>query len=320
MKRFLGIVCAFFLLNGCDDGDLTVENINFEDVDTKSCTEKEILFKLKPKEALLLEIDSSAFVNEPTTPNEPKIIDIGKSKNRVVYRFYDGEVVSDNICSSIPPAKPNVNGEWIASEGKIQITTTPVTVDGKVEGSTKISGFNHNIVLKNISFDKGNGIQKYETFPFGDYFTLATTLPFSFDKSVEKCANSNQIFNFSSAETIVLENLDASLIVNEETPLDKPRTALLGTTKNKLTYRLHNGIPNASYFCNATLPTTPSIIETWIGVDGLANISGIIEVTTIKSGTTAFKHTIVIKNASLKKGNSSFKLGKTFSFGELILP
>jgi hypothetical protein len=41
------------VLNGCDDGDLIQEDINFQDIATTSCTT--IIFKLK-KKALLLEI------------------------------------------------------------------------------------------------------------------------------------------------------------------------------------------------------------------------------------------------------------------------
>jgi hypothetical protein len=47
-----------------------------------------------------------------------------------------------------------------------------------------VSGYNHNIVFKNITFAKSNGTQVYETFPFGDYVTSAT-FAFSFDKTVE---------------------------------------------------------------------------------------------------------------------------------------
>ena len=43
-----------------------------------------------------------------------------------------------------------------------------------------------------------------------------------------------------------------------------------------------------------------------------------IEVTTVKNGTTAFKHTIALKNVTLKKGNSDFKLGDNYTYGELL--
>jgi hypothetical protein len=319
MKRFIGVLVCVFALNGCDDGNLILETINFEDATTQSCTTNDILYKLKEKEALLLEIPKSSFVNEPTDPDNPTQINIDNSIYRVVYRFYNGKVAPDNICNTIPPALPNATDQWTASSGKIQIITTPVKTTNTTENSTRITGYNHNIVFKNITFAKTNGNQVYETFPFGDYITTATPLPFGFDKIAEQCPTSKQIYNYVSSEALTIDNIDPTLIVNSETPLNTPRTGLIGSVKNKLIYRLYsNGILTPSYFCSTTVPIIPSISEEWNAVNGVVGVSGIIEVTTIKSGTTAYKHTIVIKNATLKKGNSDFRLGDSYIYGEFL--
>ena len=319
MKRVFSLLIFVLLLNGCDDGDLTLETIDFEDAETKSCSDNDIIYKLKENEALLLEIPKTTFENEPTDPESPIVIDIDNSTNRVVYRFYDGAVAEDNICNTIPPAKPYPIDQWIASSGKIEIATTTKTTPGTIDGSTVITGYNHRIVFKNITFAKTNGTQVYETFVFGDYITPATPLPFGFDKIVEQCSDKKQVYNYTSGEALTLDNLESTLIVNEETPLNTPRTALIGSVKNKLIYRLYsNGVLTADYFCKLIPPTLPTVSEEWNGVNGVANVSGIIEVTTISSGTSAFKHTIVIKNATLQKGNSTFKLGDVYIYGELI--
>lgn len=318
MKRVFSLLFFVLFLNGCDDGDLTLETINFEDVATKNCSSNNIIYKLKENEALLLQIPLTEFVNEPTNPGAPKIVNIDNSTVRVVYRFYDGAVADDNICNTIPPATPQVNDQWIATSGTIEITTTTITKEGSIAGSTVITGYNHLIVFKNITFDKGNGIQKYETFVFGDFVSSITSLSFGFDKNVEQCAVSKDIYNYNSGESLSLENIDSNLIINEETPLNTPRTALIGSAKNILTYRLYNGLVTSAYFCNTILPTTPLIIEQWTAESGVATISGIIEVTTIKSGTTAFKHSIVIKKATLKSGNKRFKLGDVYNYGEFL--
>ena len=320
MKRVFSLLLLVLLLNGCDDGDLTLETIDFEDATTQSCSTNDIIYKLKEKEALLFEIPESSFENEPTAPDSPTIIDIDNSTYRVVYRFYNGTVATDNICNTIPPALPSVTDQWTATSGKIQIITTAVKTTNTTENSTRISGYNHNIVFKNITFDKGNGTQVYETFPFGDYVTPSAPLPFGFDKIVEQCSTSTkQIYNYVSSEAITIDFIDPKLIENTETPLNTPRTGLLSSVKNKLTYRLYsNGVLTPNYFCSTTVPTLPSISEEWNAVNGVAGVSGIIEVTTIKSGTTAYKHTIVIKNATLKKGNSDFKLGDSYIYGELL--
>ena len=320
MKRVFSVLLLVLLLNGCDDGNLTLETIDFEDTTTQSCSTNDIIYKLKEKEALLFEIPESSFENEPTNPNSPTIIDIDNSTYRVVYRFYNGTVSADNICNTIPPALPNVTDQWTATSGKIQIITTAVKTTNPTENSTRITGYNHNIVFKNITFDKGNGTQVYETFPFGDYVTPSTALPFGFDKIAEQCPTSpKQIYNYVSSEAITIDFIDPKLIENTETQLNTPRTGLLSSVKNKLTYRLYsNGVLTPNYFCSTTVPTLPSISEEWNAVNGVAGVSGIIEVTTIKSGTTAYKHIIVIKNATLKKGNSDFKLGDSYIYGELL--
>lgn len=318
MKRFLVVLALTFALSSCDDGDLKLETIDFENATTQSCETNNIIYKLKEKEALLFEIPKTSFKNEPTDPNVPSIIDIDNSTYRVVYRFYNGTVATDNICNTIPPALPNVTDQWTATSGKIQIITTAVKTTNSTDNSTRITGYNHNIVFKNITFAKNNGTQVYESFPFGNYVTTATTLPFGFDKIAEQCPTTKQIYNYVSGESITIDNIDPALIVNTETPLNTPRTGLIGSLKNTLTYRLYSGVLTPSYFCGAAVPVLPAVSEEWKAVNGVLGLNGIIEVTTIKSGTTAFKHTIVIKKATLRKGNSEFSLGDSYIYGEFL--
>jgi hypothetical protein len=312
MKRFLGLLVFILLLNGCDDGDLILETIDFEDAATLSCSTNDIIYKLKDKEALLLEIPESSFPNEPSLVGAPKLIEIN-STNRVVYRFYNGTVSSDNICETIPPATPNVIDQWTASAGTIQIFTTAIKTTNTTTGSTTITGYNHNIVFKNITFDKGDGTQVYETFPFGDYTTTITSLPLLFDETVEKCS-SDLIYNYTDSEALTLA-IDPTLL--STTVLNTAKTGLISTTNNSLIYRFYNGLLTPSYFCNTTPPLLPTVSETWIAADGVANVSGIVEVTTTTFGT-GFKHTIVLKKVTLKKGNNDFLLGDNYLYGELI--
>lgn len=313
MKKVLGLMVFVLVLNGCDDGNLIQEDISFEDIAaTQSCTSNDIIFKLKEKEALLLEIPKATFVNEPDTIT----VDINTS-NRLVYRFYNGVVSSSNICETIAPATPIVTDQWTATAGKIRIITTTVKTSNATENSTRITGYNHNIVFTNITFAKSSGTQVYETFPFGDYASSITPLPFLFDKTVEKCSNSNLVYNYTTGESLTL-NIDPALIVNEVTPLNSPRTGIIGTTSNILTYRLFtDGLLTGDYFCGTTTPATPIVNQQWNGVAGVTGISGVIEVTTTTSGT-AFKHTIVLKKATLKKGNNDFLLGDNFIYGDLF--
>ncbi|MFV8270144.1 hypothetical protein ACNQGP_09450 [Flavobacterium sp. GT2N3] len=311
MKRVISLLVFAVLLNSCDDGDLIQEDISFEDVVPEACDKNGIIYKLKDNEALILEVLGFTFPTETVS----KELDISTS-NRVLYRFYNGAVTSTTICESIPPATPIVVDQWTTSGGKIVINTTAIKTTNTTDNSTKITGYNHNITFKNITFVKSNGTQVYETFPFGDYVINATPLPLAFNKTLEQCSSSKQLYDYNSSEALILD-IDPALIVNQATPLNTPRTGLISDTKNKLTYRLFSGLLTGAYFCNTAFPATPAVSEEWIAVAGVANESGIVEVTTTSLGT-GFKHTVVLKKAKMKKGSSDFILGDNYIYGELL--
>lgn len=320
MKRVISLLVLALFCNSCDDGNLTLENIDFDDITTiQSCANSDVLFKLKEKEALLLQIPKTTFVNDPSDAGAPTLIDIDNSTYRVIYRFYNGAITADNICSTIPPANPSVTDQWTGTDGKISILTTAISSTSTTDNITRITGYNHAISFKNITFARNGGDQKYETFAFGNYVSpIEFTTPFAFDQEIEQCATSKQLYNYINQEALTIDNIDPSLIVPEETPLNTPRKALIGTLKNKLTYRLYKGVLGATYFCNATTPLLPVVNEEWNAENGVEGISGVIEVSTIKNGTSGYKHTIVIKKASLWKGNSKIYLGDAYTYGVLL--
>ncbi|MCG9793470.1 hypothetical protein [Flavobacterium algicola] len=316
MKRITSLLAIILLMTSCNDGDLVQETIDFEDYDTYSCSENDIIYKLNDKEALLLEVDSIYFANDPTVDGSPTTLDISTTDNRLVYRFYNGTATADNICETIQPATPTILDQWYATSGTIEIITTSKKEAGELTNSTVITGYNHLINFKNVVFSTSNGELKYSTLAFGSYVTTATTLPFNFEKILTQCSSSNVIYDYKSYEAIMLD-IDPALIVNEVTTAGSPRSGLIGTTTNKLTYRYFKGLLSASYFCNTQTPTSPVLSEEWSGVAGVSGTSGIIEVTTTTNGTNAFVHTITLKKATLKKSNSSFILGDSYVLGTL---
>ena len=312
MKKIIGLFLITALLNSCDDGDLTQENINFDAVAVQKCTQNSLLYKLNENEALIFDATSINFPTE-TMDQEFAI----SPANRVIYRFYNNLVTTATICEIIPPVTPIVSDEWSASAGNIIIKTTANKTPTDSDNSTRITGYSHNITFKNITFSKSNGTQVYETFTFGAYVTSATILPFNFRKILKQCPVSKQLFDNNSSEALILD-IDPTLIINAPTPLNSPRTGLISNTKNKLTYKLFSGgLLTADYFCKSTLPTTPEVNEEWIAVSGVENVSGIIEVTTTVFGQ-GFNHKVVIKKAKLKRGNSDFLLGDNYIYGELL--
>ncbi|HKO76407.1 MAG TPA: hypothetical protein VJU52_04285 [Flavobacterium sp.] len=310
MKRFLGILICVFAFSGCDDGDLIVDTIDFSDVTTSSCSDNNLIFKLKESESLILNIPEETFTENPTAANDPIELDVN-AINQVVYNFYDGKVATGNICDLIPPATPNIKNQWEASSGIIQITTTAVKKLNETDNSTRITGYNNNIIFQNITFTKPDGTtQFYETFPFGDYLKTVDPLPFGFNGLLNICT-SGQVYDFTESEAFTL-NIDPALIANAVTPVGSPRTGVIGLVKNKLVYRLFNGVVPPSYFCQTTDPLLPTVNQTWLGKAG-----GVIEVTTTTSGPKTFKHTIILKNVTLEKDANNFQLGDSYNYGEL---
>lgn len=314
MKRFIGLFFLVFLLHACDDGNMEVDTIDFSTVNAQKCSNKDVIYKIKDKEMLILALPDYIFVEDETPEGTPAQLPINSS-NQVIYRFYDGAVSSSSICPTIPSATPHVTEEWTALSGTIQITSTAIKSVDETTNATKITGYKYYIEFKNIVFQKPNGQQIYETFVFGDYKTNITPLSFGFDDQADKSSCDNQIFNFNSSEAFILDVLNYDdLFKNEVTTT--PRTALINSD-NKLTYRLFSGYVDDAYFCTTPTPSTPTLSQEWNAVDGIEATSGIIEVTTTTLGT-GFQHTIRLKKVTLTKGNSDFYLGDDYLFGSFV--
>lgn len=314
MKKILCILSLLFFITACDDGNLTVDVIDFTEVTAQKCSDKDVIYKVKDAEMLFIEIPASTFTENETLVGAPIQVSINAT-NKVTYRKYDGSVSSSNICPTIPDATPNLVEQWNATSGIIQITSTAIKSTNTTNNSTRITGYTYNIVFKNITFQKPTGPQVYETFIFGNYATTVSPLAFGFNEEVDKSACSTKIYDFSGGEVFTLDVADyATLFANEVTTT--PRTALISST-NKLSYRLYSSTITDAYFCAATIPATPTLTQQWNAIDGIEATSGIIEVSTTTLGA-AFQHTIRLKKVTLKKENSSFSLGDDYLFGTLI--
>jgi hypothetical protein len=336
MKKYASLIFLAFLLNGCDDGDLTVDQINFDSVTPVSCstatedqtnTGPKILYKLKPQEAFILQLPkANGLINDPGVYTYD--IDAnGNGQYRVLYRAYNGTVAKDNICGTIPPSSPNVTEEWIGTAGKIEISTAQYAEPEDVNGATRISAYNHTITFRNITFLKPSGPQVQAEFDFGVYKVDVPKADLTFQNTdtgeAFKCDDNKKIYNYNASFTLTVENLDPALLVNEATPPNQPRSQAVTTTTNKVVYRnFVNGsgsITNTYNFCTDQIPTLPLLNETWIGADTDANRKATIEVTTEKIGDDTFIHTVVLKYVKLTKDQSFFQLGNSFLLGKITV-
>lgn len=171
MKKLLGIFACMVLLASCDDGDIVLQSFDFDAATIQKCGDRELLFKTKGEELLLVDIPASNFPNEVTAEGTPRIVTIS-STSRVLYRKYNGTVSSATICSDVPPASPTVVNEWgAATGGQIQIITTEKTETDPDTNEVTVVGYNHQIKFINIQFVGTEDSFVFEEYLFGTYTT-----------------------------------------------------------------------------------------------------------------------------------------------------
>lgn len=318
MKKLLLSIVALTLLNSCDDGDLTIDTINFDTAIAQECTLNNVVYKINGSQLLLIEIPVSSlpYENKVGTKSFPI-----NTNNRVLYRGYNNTVTGASICATIPPATPAVIEEWTAIAGTISINTTAIySAPNPLTGATKISKYRHAITFSNITFAKPSGNQVYETFVFGDFDTNAAALPMNFNPdSIQLCNSSNSLYNAQNGgiEGLLIQNLSSNLL--DTSILGTAKTALINTNnENVLRYRLFNLAlslsGNSTYFCSSPLPENPLVKEEWTGQAGVANTSGIIEVITSTNGN-GFSHSIRLKGVTFNNAIA----GTSFYYGDDIL-
>ncbi len=165
MKKWLLLFTALFLLN-CDDGDLEIKEISFDEVGLSSCDSElsaTIFFKLKEDESLILVLDEGLLQN---VEGPPLLSDI-PSQSQFYYRFFDATVTSNYFCDDIPPATPNVEREIVATGGTLVITTV---AELQEDGITFL--YRHTFSIENLVLTNENGEQLIDThFELGEFTT-----------------------------------------------------------------------------------------------------------------------------------------------------
>ena len=166
MKKLIVLVSSIFMLQACDDGDITLESFNFDTVNIQECTDNNLIFKINDDEMLLLNIPASSFVNIETPDGSPRTVTVN-STNQIIYRIYSGNVTDDSVCNLIPPASPIVQEEWIATGGTIEIITDPIY---DTDGIT-ILRYTHNIKFVNVNFSGSSNSFSFTEYIFGNHET-----------------------------------------------------------------------------------------------------------------------------------------------------
>jgi len=92
------------------------------------------------------------------------------------------------------------------------------------------------------------------------------------DATLEFCQGASS-FVFFKINTESNESLSLQINLDEESLTESNTLAFqLNGTSNFINYRTFNTAPTASYFCNSIPPTSPTVLQDYIGADGTANL------------------------------------------------
>ena len=162
------IAIFFFLLISCDDGDLEIRTIDFNNATVEFCEtvtdiNSTFFFKLNSTEALILELQSGLLKNEPS---EATIVSSVPSQSQVTYRTFSGDINRNYFCDQPPPAEPIVVEEILASGGEVWINTVQSEVDTTI--------YEHTIELNSMTFinSRGERITNLNVDNFGTITTI----------------------------------------------------------------------------------------------------------------------------------------------------
>lgn len=127
MKRLLAFLTACGLLS-CDDGDLTLERLNFDDTAVETPCGELLLFKIgeSRQESLMIELqgESAELFSSIPDGGTTRQYTINNNSVKALYRIFDGDVNRSYFCNDIPPVEPLVIEEWYATGGTVEIATS----------------------------------------------------------------------------------------------------------------------------------------------------------------------------------------------------
>lgn len=322
MKKVLIVFLSIVLFASCDDGDLNQVSFAFNDTLAGVCgsgTNAFFIHKTQDNRALIIQLPESNFKNSLTvdSPNPPVTLDINGGSVQLIYREYSGPITGGDLCSVIPIAEPTVVREQEAVAGKIRIITTAIKTEPDANGVTQITHFQHTLTFTDLTFDLGDGnSQVNEAIAPVRFQTVARGFTnFAGLTGVLFCDNTF-LYKYDPTQSLILDLSDADaaiLFSNEAGPKRRVFSA-----NTKLRHSFYDTALNSlseAYFCANPTPLVPPVSEFFTAVDGVENVSGIIEVTSLASDNGS-KHTIVFKNVRLAKGTLTRELGNVFVFGE----
>ena len=333
--RKIWFFCFCLLMLSCDDGDLQIEEVDFEastiefcDIDTTIEDELDItlLFKIQDDEALILTLEEGLLENETSEINS--ITSEIPGESQLTYRFFSDAITSSYFCDDIPPSTPTVLEEIDATGGTLIINTF-VSV-----ASETTKTYRHDIQFQQVSLTNSLGERLTDTagFNYGNVSSTTDNSPellfanYS-DIAVTACEtnfveNQVRLYKLNSDELIFID-LPESLFLNEVTA--SPREIDLATLGSFNNY-IFDTLVDASFVCTTANLDDDSIVGEYVST------SGTVSVTTVENPAdeedfVTYTHTITVNNLNLTllaldedDDDENLEEIETFVFGTYTTP
>ena len=161
------LIFIFCFINSCDDGDLIIEAVDFNDISITFCEStttinSTLFFKLNSVEALVLELQSGILKNEVSTDTIKSAI---PGQSQLIYRTFSDNISNNYFCDAVPPITPTVVEEFEGEGGDVFITTVKSESDSTI--------YEHKIELSGISLVNAEG-QRISDLQINEFGTITT--------------------------------------------------------------------------------------------------------------------------------------------------
>lgn len=171
MKKIVLLFVVAFTFFSCDDGDLTLEEIDLTtNANVEACSSVSgvtLLFKINGVETLILEVPNTLIINEITVDEDTPRVSALDSESFCFYRSFESSITSGYFCDELP-SDTAISLEYTAVAGNVEvITVESFDIDG-----TTLNGYTHTITLRDVVFTGTNGQDvRYSEFPYGTFKT-----------------------------------------------------------------------------------------------------------------------------------------------------
>ncbi|MDO5105380.1 hypothetical protein [Capnocytophaga sp.] len=164
-NTFITLIFALLIV-ACNDGNLGVETIRFDNSDVLSCksdTTATFLFKYNAQQALILELPKDVLENK-----EKSVTGKIASDYKMYYRTFSEAVNTSYFCADYPPTMPSVVSQFQATGGNISIVTKPIYN----ETTQELLRYDHLITITDLVILNADGNKIVDSdFIFGTYKT-----------------------------------------------------------------------------------------------------------------------------------------------------